>query len=51
MTNRIKQLFKDDPDMWFVVAGIAAIALIAVLVPLHGHFQMLELFGSCGCPL
>ena len=40
----------DQDTKIVIVCLVIAILVTFVIVPAHGHFQMLELFGSCGCP-
>lgn len=47
--KRFKNL---DEDSKIVIGCIAVTLVIALIViPLHGHLQMIDLFGSCGCPI
>lgn len=49
----MKRFFQNlDEDSKIVIGCVAIVALIVlVAIPAHGHFQMLELFGECGCPI
>lgn len=49
----MKRFFNSLDSDTKIVLGCLAVALFVALVviPAHGHFQMIELFGSCGCPI
>lgn len=49
----MKRFFNSLDGDTKIVLGCLAVALFVALVviPAHGHFQMIELFGSCGCPI
>ena len=49
----MKRFFNSlDEDSKIVIACVAIAAFVAlIVVPLHGHLQMIDLFGSCGCPI
>ena len=48
----MKRFFNSlDEDSKIVIACVAIAAVVVlVAIPLHGHLQMIDLFGSCGCP-
>lgn len=49
----MKRFFNNlDADSKIVLGCLAAAVFIAlVVIPVHGHFQFISLFGECGCPI
>lgn len=49
----MKRFFNNlDTDSKIVLTCLAVTVFVAlVVIPAHGHYQMIEIFGECGCPI